>query len=195
MATAAADREARRSENGWPIAPRSSRSRAARYQGRHRQFSLTMRRTPAASQPLHDRQRLGEARRQRLLTEDVLARCRRLQRVVAMGLDRGGDIDRVDRGMIEECIELIEARHAELGGERSRSFRAAVPHADHGGARNLSPAGELNTRGVSGAEQSDADHSASPAASTNTAPRSTSSRSSPGGKKSPRAIASSRSVS
>ena len=102
VATAAADREARRSENGWPITPRSSRSRAARYQGRHRQFSLTMRRMPAASQSRTMRHRLIEARRQRLLTEDVLARCRRPQRVVAMGLDRGGDIDRVDRGMIEE---------------------------------------------------------------------------------------------
>src|SRR5215212_9965067 len=112
-----------------------------------------------------------------------------------MGLDRGGDIDRVDRRLGKEGIELLEARHAELGGERSCSFRVPVPHANHGGARNLLPAGELDTRGVSGAEQRDADHSASPGALTNRAPRSTSCRSSPGGKKSPPAIASNRSAS
>ena len=88
----------------------------------------------------------------------MLAECRRLQRVVTMGLDRG-DIDRVDRGMIEEYIELIEARHAELGGKRS--CRSALRfHTPITAAWNLSPAGLLNSA-ASAPSRSDSDHRAS----------------------------------
>ena len=86
-----------RSRIGRPIVPASISARRARYQGRNRQFSWIIRRTPAGSQASIIATRSGRGRRRRLLAEDVDPVPRRQLDELAVRLGPGADLDEVER--------------------------------------------------------------------------------------------------
>ena len=145
-----------RSRIGRPIVPASISARSARYQGRNRQFSWIISRTPAASQASIIASRSGRTGRRRLLAEDVRPVPGGQLDQLAVRLGPGADLDEVERLLVLEQrrgVGVAAGPRAPRPPARSRRSGIEVAEGDEPGLRDPRPGLQVVLRDEPAADQ------------------------------------------